>query len=414
MSGEPGLDRPHVFLPADPSSAGSPLLLLHGTGGDEHSLLPLRDHLSPGAAVLSVRGTVLENGMPRFFRRIREGVFDEDDLRRRADDLAEFVQHASAAYGIEERSLIAVGFSNGANIASALLLERPGLLAGAVLLAAMMPFAEPPEADLSGHRGRDLQRRTGSDDPGRDDRQSWSGSSETAAPRSWSSPHPGGHQIDSGRARPDRQRHRSPRAAIHPPEKEGLAMRTYQVGYFVGSLSSTSINRILSKALIKLAPEDLEFTEIPIDNLPLYSPDYDDNYPPEALALKEAINRADAVLFVTPEYNRSIPGALKNAIDWASRPWGTNAFDHIPAAVIGASIGQIGTALAQQSLRHVLSFCNARQMTAPEAYIQYSPEIFQPDGTVTDESTAAFLSGYMADFREHIARVLTVIPRKQS
>ena len=102
--------------------------------------------------------------------------------------------------------------------------------------------------------------------------------------------------------------------------------------------------------------------------------------------------RSDAVLFVTPEYNRSIPGALKNAIDWASRPWGQNSFDHIPAAVIGASIGQIGTAVAQQSLRGVLSFCNARQMTAPEAYIQYSPEVFPDDGEVTDESTREFLT----------------------
>ena len=92
------------------------------------------------------------------------------------------------------------------------------------------------------------------------------------------------------------------------------------------------------------------------------------------MALKGAIAASDAVLFVTPEYNRSIPGALKNAIDWASRPWGRNSFDHIPAAVIGASAGSIGTALAQQSLRAVLSFCNARQMTAPEAYIQYSTE----------------------------------------
>ena len=147
--------------------------------------------------------------------------------------------------------------------------------------------------------------------------------------------------------------------------------------------------------LIRLAPEDLEFTEIPIGNLPLYSPDYDSDYPPEAVALKDAIRQSDAVLFVTPEYNRSIPGALKNAIDWASRPWGQNAFDHIPAGVIGASIGQIGTAVAQQSLRGVLSFCNARQMTAPEAYIQFSPDVFPGDGEVIDESTTEFLTNYM-------------------
>lgn len=189
-------------------------------------------------------------------------------------------------------------------------------------------------------------------------------------------------------------------------------MAKYQVGYFVGSLSSKSINRILSKALIRLAPDDLEFTEIPISNLPIYSPDFDDDYPPEASALKEAIRRADAVLFVTPEYNRSIPGGLKNAIDWASRPWGQNSFDHIPAAVIGASIGPIGTAVSQQSLRGVLSFCNARQMTAPEAYIRFTPEIFTPDGEVTDDAMAAFLSNFMSEFRTHVARVLTVIPRQ--
>jgi phospholipase/carboxylesterase len=144
------LDRPHVFLPGEASAAGPPLLLLHGTGGDERDLLPLRDRLSPGAAALSVRGTVLENGMPRFFRRLREGVFDEDDLRRQADALAEFVATASEAYGIGEDALVAVGFSNGANIASALLLQRPGLLDAAVLLAAMVPYAEPPKASLGG------------------------------------------------------------------------------------------------------------------------------------------------------------------------------------------------------------------------------------------------------------------------
>jgi chromate reductase len=186
---------------------------------------------------------------------------------------------------------------------------------------------------------------------------------------------------------------------------------SYNIGYFVGSLSSTSINRILSRSLIRLAPPDLQFTEIPIGNLPLYSQDYDTDYPPEARALKEAISSSDAVLFVSPEYNRSIPGALKNAIDWASRPWGQNSFHHIPAGVIGASIGAIGTAVGQQSLRAVLSFCNARQLTSPEAYIQYTPERFRDDGEVVDETTAGFLKDYMEEFRDHVVRVLTVLPR---
>jgi chromate reductase len=186
---------------------------------------------------------------------------------------------------------------------------------------------------------------------------------------------------------------------------------SYQVGYFVGSLSSHSINRTLSRALIRLAPRDLEFTEIPIGDLALYSPDFDPDYPAEARALKDAIAASDAVLFVSPEYNRSIPGALKNAIDWASRPWGQNSFHHMPAAVIGASIGQIGTAVGQQSLRAVLSFCNARQMTAPEAYIHLTPGLITTDGEVTDESTAAFLADFMSEFRTHVERVLTVIPR---
>jgi len=188
-------------------------------------------------------------------------------------------------------------------------------------------------------------------------------------------------------------------------------MSTFKVGYFVGSLSSTSINRVLSRALIRLAPKDLEFTEIPIGRLPLYSPDFDSDYPAEPSALKDLIAASDAVLFVTPEYNRSIPGALKNAIDWASRPWGQNSFHHMPAAVIGASPGQIGTAVGQQSLRAVLSFCNARQMTAPEAYITFRPGLFTDDGEVTDTSTAAFLPDFMQKFRDHTERVLTVHPR---
>jgi chromate reductase, NAD(P)H dehydrogenase (quinone) len=185
----------------------------------------------------------------------------------------------------------------------------------------------------------------------------------------------------------------------------------YKVGYIIGSLSAESINRTLAEALISVAPDDLEFSEIRIDNLPLYNRDLDANYPPEAIALKEAIGASQAVLFVTPEYNRSIPGALKNAIDWASRPYGQNAFDHVPAGVIGASPGGIGTAVAQQDLRSILSFCNARQMTAPEAYIQFDGDAYGPDGEIKDDGLRTVLTDYMQEFRDHVERVLTVLPR---
>lgn len=186
---------------------------------------------------------------------------------------------------------------------------------------------------------------------------------------------------------------------------------TYQVGYFVGSLSKSSINRILATCLIAVAPKDLEFTEIPIGDLPHYNRDLDESYPPEGLAIKEAIASSDAVLFVTPEYNRSIPGVLKNAIDWASRPYGENSFDHVPAAVIGTSPGAIGTAVGQQPLRAILSYCNARQMTAPEGYIQFDPDVYLESGEVTNEESKQVLTEFMAEFRDHIARVLTVLPR---
>jgi phospholipase/carboxylesterase len=143
------LQRPHVWQPGPGSP---PLLLLHGTGGDEHDLLGLRAHLAPDSPVLSPRGSVSEHGMARFFRRLREGVFDEDDLRLRADELAAFLTAAEAEYGVEPGSWMAVGFSNGANMASALLLRHPESLAGAVLLAAMVPFQddEPGDQALAG------------------------------------------------------------------------------------------------------------------------------------------------------------------------------------------------------------------------------------------------------------------------
>lgn len=189
-------------------------------------------------------------------------------------------------------------------------------------------------------------------------------------------------------------------------------MKTFNVGYLIGSLSSTSINRKLSQALIKLAPPQLKLSEISFRDLPPYSPDYDADYPPIARAFKDAIAKSDAILFVTPEYNRSIPGALKNAIDWASRPYGQNAFARKPAAVIGASPGSIGTAVGQQSLRAVLGFSNAPQMTSPEAYIQFTPGLVDDAGEVTVDSTRDFLRNYMNEFALFIQRVTTVLPRE--
>ena len=137
----------HRFVPG--TGAGrAPLLLLHGTGGDENDLLPLGQAVAPGAALLSPRGQVLEHGAPRFFRRLAEGVFDEADLRRRVEDLAAFVGEARRAYYLP--APVALGFSNGANIAAAMLLLKPEVLAGAALVRAMVPLAEPPAAELGG------------------------------------------------------------------------------------------------------------------------------------------------------------------------------------------------------------------------------------------------------------------------
>lgn len=188
-------------------------------------------------------------------------------------------------------------------------------------------------------------------------------------------------------------------------------MTTFTVGYFVGSLAKASINRKLAIALTRLAPSTLDLREIPIGDLPLYSYDYDEAFPPAGVALKDAIASVDAVLFVTPEYNRSIPGALKNAIDWASRPWGTNSFSRKPSAIIGTSPGKIGTAVGQQHLRSIMAFCNSPLMNAIEAYIEFTPGLITDDGEVTVDSTRDFLANYMKEFHGYITRVYTAIPR---
>ena len=142
----------HHFERAPDESSKLTLLMLHGTGGDEHDLLPLGRRLAPAAALLSPRGQVLERGMPRFFRRLAEGVFDLDDLRARTQGLADWIEEATKTYSIDRAKLVAVGFSNGANIAASLMLLRPEVLAGAVLLSPMVPFEPDAPPKLDGKR----------------------------------------------------------------------------------------------------------------------------------------------------------------------------------------------------------------------------------------------------------------------
>jgi chromate reductase len=179
----------------------------------------------------------------------------------------------------------------------------------------------------------------------------------------------------------------------------------------VGSLAKASINRKLARALALLAPPELVLSEIPFADLPLYSYDYDGDYPPVAREFKAAVAGVDALLFVTPEYNRSIPGGLKNAIDWGSRPYGQNAFTRKPAAIIGTSPGKIGTAIAQSHLRSILAFCNAPLMNSIEAYIHFERGLIDDEGEVHDETTSDFLRNFMTEFAGFVARVYTVLPR---
>ena len=184
-------------------------------------------------------------------------------------------------------------------------------------------------------------------------------------------------------------------------------MTVYNVGLIIGSIASASINRRLASALVKLAPQaDLNLTEIPIAPLPFYSYDNDGSIPAEAAEFKAAIEAADGIVIVTPEYNRSVPGVLKNALDTASRPWGTNSFAGKPSAVIGASVGAIGTAVAQQHLRSILSFLASPELAQPEGYLQMRDGLIADDGDVTDASTEEFLLSWLKAVHTHIAKSL--------
>ena len=176
------------------------------------------------------------------------------------------------------------------------------------------------------------------------------------------------------------------------------------VAILVGSLRKESINRKLARALEKLAGDRAEFRHIRIDGLPLYNQDFDGDYPAVCQHLKDAIKACDAVLFVTPEYNRSIPGVLKNAIDIASRPWGTNSFAGKPGAVIGTSAGAISTALAQQHLRNVCVFLDVPMMQQPEAFVRYRDGLIADDGSVADEGVQKFLANFVDKYLDWVKR----------
>nr|NLD41635.1 NAD(P)H-dependent oxidoreductase [Actinomycetales bacterium] len=176
------------------------------------------------------------------------------------------------------------------------------------------------------------------------------------------------------------------------------------VGYMVGSLSATSMNRMLAEALAELAPAGMEFREIEIGNLPLYNRDFDADYPQAGRDLKDSLAEVDAVVIVTPEYSRSIPGALKNALDWSSRPWGTNSFAGKATAVIGMSPGGPGTAMAQQHLRNILAHFNARTMGQPEAFVQFDQEAWV-NGKLQDEGLREVLTMWLGAFENHVEMV---------
>ena len=176
------------------------------------------------------------------------------------------------------------------------------------------------------------------------------------------------------------------------------------VAVLVGSLRKHSFNKQLARALEEIAGDRAEFRHIRIDDLPLYNQDFDGDYPAVCKRLKDEIKACDAVLFVTAEYNRSVPGVLKNAIDIASRPWGTNSFAGKPGALIGTSMGAMSTALAQQHLRNICVFLDIPLLQQPEAFVRYKEGLITDDGSVTDESVGTFLRNFVDKYVAWVSR----------
>ena len=177
-----------------------------------------------------------------------------------------------------------------------------------------------------------------------------------------------------------------------------------KIAVVVGSIRKDSINRKLARALIKLAPADFNFELIQLDDLPVFNQDHDQNPPDPVKRMKAQIAAAHAVLFVTPEHNRSLPTALQNALDWASRPYGQNLWAGKPAAMSGASIGAVGTAVAQSHLREVLGYLDMPTLGAPEVYIHFTDGLVDDDGNIGNEGTRKFLQSFMDRYAAWVAK----------
>lgn len=180
-------------------------------------------------------------------------------------------------------------------------------------------------------------------------------------------------------------------------------MTKFTVAIMVGSLRKDSMNLKLGKALAKLGQDKFEASFLQIGDLPLFNQDLEASFPEPATRLKNDIMAANAILFVTPEYNRGVPGPLKNAIDWCSRPYGKNAFDGKPAAICGASPGSIGTACSQNSLKPTFSYLNIALMGQPELYLHFTDGLIDADGNVTNENTKKFLQKFVDGFATWVA-----------
>jgi chromate reductase len=190
-----------------------------------------------------------------------------------------------------------------------------------------------------------------------------------------------------------------------------MAQNKPRIAIIVGSTRRDSINRQLAKALAKLGGDRLDFTFVEIGDLPLYNQDLENDLPAPVARMKAQLEAADGVLIVTPEHNRSIPAALKNAIDWGTRPWGKSSWPGKIAAVIGTSPGAIGTAVAQSHLRNVLGSILGLLVMGGEHYVTFKPELIAADGAVADASTQKFLSDFIAQFASLVSRHAVVESR---